>query len=469
MPVKLTDFLQDPSGATDRQRAVASILLRAARRHAKSPEYVPEAALTRSTIPDTEITDEDLKGAGFLRSYVAVPEAGQSRLATYRHPMNGLHFHKHPRMWMFHEDTWPSLQMVMKKYEMEHPGATRTDKLKFMLTQALPQSYSHAVNEGLPGYMSWTVGRIMGTDGITGTGRIDPLRAIGGVGTLAAAIGAGQKLSTGEANMYGNTGGILGLAGGHYLSKAIYRKLADKYEFFKHPSTAATGLLVGLPLLTSYLGYKAGTGIGNMRKTAGIYTDLAMSWVGEHRPGKHRVANAVGSLYGSLSSDIEHADQQGGLNFMPGYGRANIERQRRLLSRRMGNPHDKGTAMSERYGGYIAGIAPALLLGVATKYAANKLGDDMGGYGGWYTKQLGKYYAAPIVAAAGTAMIPVGASLLALCTPRRSSEEQMKYERGSKLHNWLVPGAGRYNRLKAYGYIHGQQIEDELQARGLKK
>lgn len=253
MPVKYTDFIQDAAGATDRQREVADLLVQAARRHAKSPEFKPAAALTRSTISADTLSDQDLRDAGFVKSYMAVPETGQSRLATYRHPMNGLHFHRHPGKWMFHEDTWPSLQMVMKRYAIEHPGATSSDRLRFFFKEALPQSAGHIVNEGAPGWMQWGVGRILGSDGITGDSRVTPGRALAGMALLTAAMSLGSGVAHDDLNISGNAATVAGLVGGHLAAKSAYKWLQNKTDFFKHPSLPATGLLVGTPVLAAYM------------------------------------------------------------------------------------------------------------------------------------------------------------------------------------------------------------------------
>lgn len=252
MPIRYSDFIQDADGATDRQREVADFLVQAARRHAKSPEFAPAAALPRSTIDASLLSDEDLKGAGFVKSYMAVPETGQSRLATYRHPMNGLHFHRHPGKWMFHEDSWPSLQMVMRRYSMEHPGASTGDKLRFMFREAIPQSAGHMVNEGAPGWMQWGVGRVLGSDGITGDSKVHPGRALAGMALLTAALSVGQGVKDNDMNIGANAATVAGLVGGHLAAKSAYKWLQGKTDFFKHPSLPATGLLVGTPLLAAY-------------------------------------------------------------------------------------------------------------------------------------------------------------------------------------------------------------------------
>ena len=249
----------DPAGATDRQREVADLLVDAARRHAKSPEYTPAAALTRSTISVDNLSDKDLQGAGFVKSYMAVPETGQSRLATYRHPMNGLHFHRHPGLWMFHEDSWPSLQMVLRRYKIEHPEATATDRLKFLFTQAIPQSAGHIVNEGAPGWMQWGVGRVLGTKGFLANDedKINPARALGGMALLTAALSVGNGLVANDTNIGGNAATVAGLVGGHLAAKSAYKWLGSHTDFFKHPSLPATALLVGTPLLAAFAARKA--------------------------------------------------------------------------------------------------------------------------------------------------------------------------------------------------------------------
>lgn len=219
-------------------------------------------------------------------------------------------------------------------------------------------------------------------------------------------------------------------------------------------------------------------------KQAGIYGDIARSTAGNVGAGMvvpygSGLANLGGTIHGIATEDPETAKVNSGMNWIPAYGTSQVVQQRRNLSRQMGNYDDKLTAASEQFGGLTANILPALLLAGLGGYAGWKFGekpartaatemakdphsgvtqadiDNMTNAGRVGTAGLGAGVGAMVGGLAG----PTMGTLLALLRRRRTPEEQKAYEQGGKAMNWLMPGAAEYNKYKAQGFIHGQQVE----------
>ena len=130
--------------------------------HRTNPDYTGTVnVLGRSMIDYDQLPTAALRELGFIPSYVAVPEAGQSSLRTYRHPDNNMHFHKHTDKWVYHEDSWPSISMVaenMRQKGIENPYK----EILFNNPSKLGQGALHGVVEGVPGYFNYLAGRITG-------------------------------------------------------------------------------------------------------------------------------------------------------------------------------------------------------------------------------------------------------------------------------------------------------------------
>lgn len=248
------------SNPTERQKQVAKLLVAELYKHRKNPEIASVGAISRSEIDDADLTREDLLNAGFKNTLIAVPEKGQSSLITYRHPRNGLHFHKHPKTWMYHEDKYPALTMVLEKYKQDNPNYTFKDLSKFAITKAIPESYQHIVNEGLPGWAAWIAGGLKGSDGIRNPDSVNYVKAVkNNLLTSLALTGvrslANRKIDVGS-EFTKNLGMTTGFTLGHEVAKHTMAKLSDHYEAARRPSYFATSLLVGTPLLGAYLGRK---------------------------------------------------------------------------------------------------------------------------------------------------------------------------------------------------------------------
>lgn len=101
----------------------------------------------RITIPKSKITEQDLSTLGFEPVKIAIPEAGQDRLESFRHPDNNYHLHSHNDRWTIHQDSHPAMTMLMKRQ-----GALKS------FIQGAP----HVITEGIPGLGYYLAGQISG-------------------------------------------------------------------------------------------------------------------------------------------------------------------------------------------------------------------------------------------------------------------------------------------------------------------
>jgi hypothetical protein len=101
----------------------------------------------RITVPKEKLTEEDLHTLGFEPVLIAVPEAGQDRFESFRHPDNNFHIHSHPDRWSIHRDRHPSATMLARRY----------GPLKSLFLGA-----PHLVSEGIPGMASYLRGQLLG-------------------------------------------------------------------------------------------------------------------------------------------------------------------------------------------------------------------------------------------------------------------------------------------------------------------
>lgn len=263
LPVSLSDFLYTAGDEpTEDQLRVAQLLVDSVSRHREKPDFAPPNTLARSEINLSDLSEDSLLNAGYVPSYIAVPERGQTQLKTYRHPFNGTHFHLHGDKWRFHEDKWNSAQMLMKRYDIEHPTASDAERLKYFTSVVLPDSAGHIINEGFPNYVLYAKDSILGNDAVVGDNKPSAMRAAKGIGATALGLAAARKLLTGKARPVESlltTGGFVG-------SAIAADKLGDfltskKPEIFGVPGAANTVVRGVLPiagaLATDYFARKA--------------------------------------------------------------------------------------------------------------------------------------------------------------------------------------------------------------------
>lgn len=245
----------------DRANFFTDVLLK----HRKTPEIsVDVGALPRSTLPASAANDRDMRALGFLPSYVAVPERGQTQLRTWRHPHTGMHLHRHGDRWLFHEDNWPSFSMQMAKYKKENPGASLGATAQFGARTFLQDSLPHVLYEGVPGYVNYTYNTVMGNPTFTSildnTYKLKTLPDKLGRG-LAASVLLGavtSGLGYNPANFYRGTGAGLGFLGGNVLSKYVQNALHKYYPSLRDPGPGNLALTAGIPLATTLAGSSLG-------------------------------------------------------------------------------------------------------------------------------------------------------------------------------------------------------------------
>src|SRR5690606_26702418 len=69
----------------------------------------------RIVIPKSRFSENEITSLGFQPVTIAIPEHGQDRFQSYRHPDNNFHIHSHGRDWTIHEDRHPAATMLAQK------------------------------------------------------------------------------------------------------------------------------------------------------------------------------------------------------------------------------------------------------------------------------------------------------------------------------------------------------------------
>lgn len=101
----------------------------------------------RITIPKSKITEEDLNTLGFEPVVAAIPEAGQDRFQSFRHPNNNYHLHSHGDRWTIHQDSHPAMTMLMRREGV---------------AKAFVHGMPHVITEGIPGLAYYLAGKMSG-------------------------------------------------------------------------------------------------------------------------------------------------------------------------------------------------------------------------------------------------------------------------------------------------------------------
>lgn len=101
----------------------------------------------RILMPKEVLTEDEIKELGFVPVKIAVPESGETRVRSFRHPRNLYHIHEHGDMWSLHRDRHVSATMLM----LSEPG----HKLQNVLSGT-----KHIFTEGIPGVYYWLKGKI---------------------------------------------------------------------------------------------------------------------------------------------------------------------------------------------------------------------------------------------------------------------------------------------------------------------
>lgn len=120
----------------------------------------------RVAISKKILNENDLLGKGFRPSLIAIPEEGQDRWTSFRHPETNLHAHSHPDYWTMHRDRHPAMAAALAS--AAGPG----DWLP-----AAWKGVKHVATEGVPGGAIYAQGQLRKALGWSnGSGMVDRLR-----------------------------------------------------------------------------------------------------------------------------------------------------------------------------------------------------------------------------------------------------------------------------------------------------
>jgi hypothetical protein len=144
------------------------------------------AQMKRVIVNKKHLTKEDINKLHFKAVTVAVPEAGQSAVRTFRHPVTNHHIHEHGDSWVIHNDTKPSTTMLWEKDKLRRQGKLEGIKAphwvpgqkskkkksdsappgRFDLAKSTIQGMPHLIGEGVPGMYHYLRGRVTGSSGM---------------------------------------------------------------------------------------------------------------------------------------------------------------------------------------------------------------------------------------------------------------------------------------------------------------
>ena len=99
----------------------------------ETQEETAGTKVKRILIPKKVMGERDLKQLGFAPATISIPEAGQTRFKSFRHPQKLFHLHEHGDAWIMHKDKRPAKGL-----------------------QAVP----HVITEGVSGAYHYLKGRI---------------------------------------------------------------------------------------------------------------------------------------------------------------------------------------------------------------------------------------------------------------------------------------------------------------------
>lgn len=122
----------------------------------------------RIFIPKDELTKEQIEDVlGFVPVTIAIPEAGQKKLVSYRNPTNLYHIHEYDKYWTMHEDRNAASTMLVKKWFMERTGqlksaASQANTSIFTPIKLLLEGMPHVLEEGIPGAYYYLKGQLLG-------------------------------------------------------------------------------------------------------------------------------------------------------------------------------------------------------------------------------------------------------------------------------------------------------------------
>lgn len=144
------------------------------------------ATMKRIIVPKRLLSTEDINRLQFKAVTIAVPEAGQQQIRTYRHPLSGHHIHDHGDAWVIHHDSKPATTMLWEKDRLRRQGkltgmlapheipGEKPKKHKSMtappsrldLVRSTVEGMPHLIGEGVPGMAAYLKGRVVRSKGM---------------------------------------------------------------------------------------------------------------------------------------------------------------------------------------------------------------------------------------------------------------------------------------------------------------
>ena len=118
-------------------------------------------ALPRVLIPKTDLSKKSLKTLGFQPVFWSVPELGQKRWTSYRHPLVNYHLHDHGKYWSMHRDRTPALTMLLERHkiisrDIPYPVPVQPKRSR----ASFKDSIKHLTSEGYPAVKRYIVEKL---------------------------------------------------------------------------------------------------------------------------------------------------------------------------------------------------------------------------------------------------------------------------------------------------------------------
>lgn len=113
----------------------------------------------RILIPKAILDKEELEELGFVGVNIAIPEAGQTKLRSFRNLKNKYHLHEFENDWSMHKDLHESSTMNIEKERRRKGNVSIGSAIKHTF-EGLP----HVITEGLPGLFYFARGKVFGAE-----------------------------------------------------------------------------------------------------------------------------------------------------------------------------------------------------------------------------------------------------------------------------------------------------------------
>ena len=163
----------------------------------------------RVVIPKSVLTKDELeKTLGFLPVNIAIPESGQDKFTSYRHPSNLFHIHSHDKMWTMHEDRYAASTMMIEKWKQEQAAGNKSSV--FNPIGSFFKGMPHVATEGAPGLFYYLEGQLSGGEDMAERLKSElPPGYMKFIGELDKRAGGDTRRYLGRADKYIEKGGAI--------------------------------------------------------------------------------------------------------------------------------------------------------------------------------------------------------------------------------------------------------------------